>query len=155
MIISVIEHIVNQLDVDGVKYGFGHGGSHWSNLVNDEFDFGEFQGTCFLDQPITTEYQLTAGGYIGEFYPVTIFFMIKSEMDWTPQEHEEKCINPANNAVRQFISICQSRTDLIDEIQNPTALEFINLLDVGVSGKSLTIKIKPRINSGVCVPPVS
>ena len=47
------------------------------NLLNDEYDFEEFQGVVFLDQPITTEYQLTDGGYIGEFYPVTFVLYVK------------------------------------------------------------------------------
>ena len=160
MIISIVEQLVAQLDVpaninaveSNITFGFNHGGSHWQNLLNDEYDFGDFDGVVFLDQPITTEYQLTAGGYIGEFYPVTLFFMMKSELEYTPQEHEANCIEPANDAVRQFISICQSRGDLVDEISDPTALEFTNLLDVNVSGKSLSIKIKPYINKSVCVP---
>jgi len=154
MIISIVEQLVNQLNVNGVTFGFGHGASYWANLLNDEFDFGEFQAIVYLDQPITTEYQLTAGGYIGEFYPITLFFMFKSELEWLPAEHDSECIEPANNSIRQFLSICQSRTDLIDEVSDPTALEFINLLDVNVSGKSLSVKLKPRINSGVCVPSI-
>ena len=154
MIVSIVETLVNQLNVNGITFGFGHGAQYWANLLEDEFDFGEFQGLIYLDQPITTEYQLTAGGYIGEFYPITLFFMLKSELDWLPTEHDTECIEPANNAIRQFISICQSRNDLIDEVSDPSALEFINLLDVNVSGKSLTIKLKPRINNSVCVPPI-
>ncbi len=154
MIVSIVETLVNQLNVNGITFGFGHGAQYWANLLEDEFDFGEFQGLIYLDQPITTEYQLTAGGYIGEFYPITLFFMLKSELEWLPTEHDTECIEPANNAIRQFISICQSRNDLIDEVSGPSALEFINLLDVNVSGKSLTIKLKPRINNSVCVPPI-
>ena len=154
MIVSIVETLVNQLNVNGITFGFGHGAQYWANLLEDEFDFGEFQGLIYLAQPITTEYQLTAGGYIGEFYPITLFFMLKSELEWLPTEHDTECIEPANNAIRQFISICQSRNDLIDEVSDPSALEFINLLDVNVSGKSLTIKLKPRINNSVCVPPI-
>jgi hypothetical protein len=154
MIVSIVETLVNQLNVNGITFGFGHGAQYWANLLEDEFDFGEFQGLIYLDQPITTEYQLTAGGYIGEFYPITLFFMLKSELEWLPTEHDTECIEPANNAIRQFISICQSRNDLIDEVSDPSAYEFINLLDVNVSGKSLTIKLKPRINNSVCVPPI-
>ena len=150
MIIDIVKHITEQLDVGGFKYGFGHGPSHWSNLVNDEFDFGEFQGICFLDQPITTTYQVSAGGYIGETYDINLFFMLKSEFDWTPEQHEEFCIDPANNAVRQFITLCQNANDIIDAVGNPTALEFINLLNVNVSGKSLSVTIKSRLNVSVC-----
>ena len=154
MIISVVEQLVAQLDVNGVKYAFNHGQQHWSNLVNDEFDFNDTQGVVFLDQPITTEYQLTSGGYIGEFYPVTLFFMLKNELEYTPQEHEANRIEPANDAIRQFISICKTRGDLVDEISNVSSYEFTNLLDVNVSGKSLSIKIKPNITKSVCVPPI-
>jgi len=154
MIISIIEQLVNQLNVNGVTFGFGFGPSHWANLLEDEFDFGDFKALVFLDQPITTDYQLTAGGFIGEFYPITLFFMFKSELDFTPTEHDVNCIEPANNAIRQFISICQSRNDLISEVSDPSALEFVNLLDVNVSGKSLSIKLKPEINASVCVPSI-
>ena len=154
MIISIVQTLVNQLNVNGVVFGFGHGAQYWANLLEDEFDFGEFQALIYLDQPITTDYQLTAGGFIGEFYPITLFFMFKSELDWLPTEHETECIEPANNAIRQFISICQSRNDLIDEVSNASALEFINLLDVNVSGKSLSIRLKPRNYPPVCTPPI-
>jgi len=152
MIISIVQTLVNQLNVSGLTYGFGHGAQYWANLLNDEFDFGDFKGIVYLDQPITTDYQLTAGGYIGEFYNISLFFMLKSELDWLPAEHDFNCIEPANNAIRQFISICQAANELIDEVSDPSAVEFINLLDVNVSGKILTIKLKPRINAGVCIP---
>ena len=154
MIVSIVQTLVNQLNVNGITFGFGHGAQYWANLLEDEFDFGEFKGLVFLDQPITTDYQLTAGGFIGEFYPITLFFMLKSELEWLPAEHDLECIEPANNAIRQFISICQDRNDLIDEVSDPSALEFINLLDVNVSGKSLTLKLKLRNYPGVCVPPI-
>lgn len=154
MIISIVEALVNQLNVGGVTFGFGHGAQYWSNLLEDEFDFGNFKALVYLDQPIENEYQLTAGGFIGEFYPITLFFMYKSELEWLPAEHDLYCIDPANNAVRQFISLCQSRTDLIDSIKDASGLEFINLLDVNVSGKSLNITLKPRVYPGVCTPPI-
>jgi len=154
MIVSIIESLVNQLNVNGNTFEFGLGANYWANLLEDEHDFNIDKGIVYLDQPITTDYQLTAGGFIGEFYPVTLFFMFKSELEWLPMEHEINCIEPANQAIRQFISICQSRNDLIDEVSDPSAVEFINLLDVNVSGKSLTLKLKPRVYPGVCPPPI-
>jgi len=151
MIISIVNTLVNQLNVNGVQFGFGHGAQYWANLLEDEFDFGDFKALVFLDQPITTDYLLTAGNYIGEFYPINLFFMFKSELDWLPSEHDSNCIEPANNAIRQFISICQD-SPLIDEVSNANALEFINLLDVNVSGKSLNIRLKPNINASTCIP---
>ena len=154
MIVPIIEQLVNQLNVNGITFGFGHGAQYWANLCEDEFDFGDFKALVYLDQPITTEYQLTAGGFIGEFYPVTLFFMFKSELEWKPTEHQTECIQPAHLAIRQFISLCQNRNDLIDEVSDATALEFINLLDVNVSGKSLSLTLKPRFYPGVCTPPI-
>ena len=154
MIVTIVQHLVNQLNVSGVTYEFGLGARFWANLLEDEHDFVANKGIVYLDQPITTDYQLTAGGFIGEFYPITLFFMLKSELDWLPEEHEVNCIEPANNAVRQFISLCQNANELINEVSDPSALEFYNLLDVNVSGKSLTIKLKPRIYPGVCTPAI-
>jgi hypothetical protein len=154
MIVSIVQTLVSQLNVNGITFDFGLGANYWANLVEDEFDFAAGKGLVYLDQPITTDYQLTAGGFIGEFYPITLFFMLKSELEWLPMEHEINCIEPANLAVRQFISICQDRNDLIDEVSDASALEFINLLDVNVSGKSLQIKLKPRNYPGVCTPPI-
>lgn len=153
MIVSIVNKIVNQLDVNGVKFGFILGDEFQANIEADEFDFGDNQALVVLDQPITNDYQLTAGGYIGEFYPVFLYFMFKSEMDWTPLEHDV-AVEKANDAIRQFLSICQSRNDLIDEIADANGLEFHNLLDVNGSGKSLNVNIKPRINKSVCVPPI-
>jgi hypothetical protein len=154
MIISIVKSIVEQMNSNGITFGFGHGATYWANLLEDEFNFREFKALIYLDQPIENDYLLTAGGYIGEFYPITLFFMFKSELEWLPTEHDTECIEPANDAIRQFISICQSRSDLVDEVKDASGLEFINLLDVNVSGKTLKVTLKPRINKSVCVPPI-
>ena len=52
MIISIVEQLVAQLDVPNgagnIKFDFNHGASHWQNLLNDEYDFEEFQGVVFF-----------------------------------------------------------------------------------------------------------
>jgi hypothetical protein len=148
MIISILNTIVTSLKSGTDTFAFGYGPEYFANIELDEATFP----VIYLDQPVPNDYLLTAGGYIGETYPINLIFMYKSEMDDTPAQLETKCINPANLAIRQFISACQSST-LIDEISNTTGLEFTHLpgLDVGVSGKTLTITIKPNINASVCI----
>lgn len=148
MIISIIDSIVTTMNADprNDDFCFGHGQQYFSNILNDEKTFP----CIFLDQPIENDYQLNQGGYIGETYTIKIFFMYKSELDWLPTDHDVNCIQPANQAIRDFISTCQAST-LIDSISTASAIEYINLLDVNVSGKILTVTIVPTINKEVCV----
>jgi hypothetical protein len=146
MIISVLNTIVNNLKSGTDEFTFGYGPEWFANLDLDEATFP----IVYLDQPVDNDYLLAQGGYIGEEYPVTLFFMYKSQMDYTPAELDANCIDPANLAIRQFISRCQA-SDLIDEISDASGTEFTHLLDVDVSGKSLTVTIKPSINASVCL----
>lgn len=146
MIISILNTLVSGMTSSTDKFTFGYGADWFANLDLDEATFP----VVYLDQPVTNDYQLTAGNYIGEIYPITLFFMYKSELDYTPQQHDVNCITPANNAIRQFISVCQD-SELIDEVSDASGNEFTNLLDVNVSGKSLSITLKPRINASACI----
>ena len=151
MIVSIIQDLVKLLDVDGLKYGFILGDEFQANIEADEFDFGDKKALVVLDQPITTDYLITQTGDIGEFYPITLFFSFKSELDWKPLQHETDAVTPANNGIRQFISLLQASPDIDEVINEGTGLEFHNLLDVNVSGKSLQLRIKLHINKSVCV----
>lgn len=146
MIISIIETVVNSLTNGSTTFAFGHGAEYFANLELDEANFP----VIYLDTPVDNEYQLAQGGYIGEEYNLEIFFMFKSEMDYTPSQLDELCIEPANDAIRNFISACQASPD-IDEVSGASAVEYTHLLDVDVSGKQLSITIKPNINKSVCV----
>jgi len=76
--------------------------------------------------------------------------MYKSELEWTPKQHYDNCIEPAINAARQFISLCQA-SELIEEISVGDGREFINLLDKNTSGIQFPFSIKLRVDKNVCV----
>ena len=146
MIISIVENIVQSLTANSLTYDFSHGSQSFNNLVNDEMT----NPVVHLNPP-ENEYVLSQSGYIGEKYYLSLLFMFKSELDWLPSEHETNCVDPANNTIRQFISLCQA-SGLIDEFEvTQKSVEFINLLDVNVSGKFLFCAIKPNIEKSVCV----
>jgi len=147
MIISVLNTLVSGMTSGTDTFTFGFGPEWFANLDLDEADFP----IVFLDQPVPIEFQAAQSGYIGETYPITLFFMYKAELDYTPTEHDSNCIEPARLAIRQFISVLQD-SDLIDEVDvNGDALEFTNLLDVAVSGISIPLSIKLNINASVCI----
>ena len=147
MIISIISNLVSGMTSGTDTFTFGFGAEYFANLDLDEAIFP----VVYLDQPIPIDFEAHQSGFIAEEYPITLFFMYKSELDYTPTQHDVNCIQPARLAVRQFISVCQA-SELIDSIDvNGQALEFFNLLDVNVSGISIPLNIKPSINASVCI----
>jgi hypothetical protein len=77
--------------------------------------------------------------------------MYKSELDWTPEQHDTNCIQLAEEKIREFLVYCQDN-DNIEEITNINGLEFINLFDTNVSGKILNLTIKLHNTYSVCKP---
>lgn len=137
--------------VGGGPLPFSHGAKSWMNAIGDNAVYP----LAHLDTPLTSQIMLAQSGYIGRFFPVKIFFMWKSELDWTPIQHNDNAIAPARLAVNDFIAKCESLVDengdrIIDEIKDASELEFMNLFDVGTSGIILSISIKPRNYSSVC-----
>ena len=141
MIIDVIEAIATSLGLS-----FQHGRVDFQNLIADEGTFP----ALYLDQPITTNYNLTDSGYTIASYPVKLLFLYKSEIDWTPTEHDTNCISPAELKIRDFINRCNSNAS-IDEISAMSSFEFINLLDCNLSGKSLDITIQLNNTYSICI----
>jgi hypothetical protein len=140
MIIQVIEAIATSLGLS-----FQHGKADFQNLIADEGTFP----ALYLDQPITTNYELSESNYTTASYPVKLLFLYKSEIDWTPEEHDTNCITPAESLIRAFVNTCNNSVS-IDSISSLSSFEFINLLDCNLSGKSLDITIKLVNDYSVC-----
>lgn len=141
MIIQIIEGIANDMGLS-----FYHGREDFQNLIADE----ESLPALYLDQPITTNYNLSESGYTVASYPIKMMLMYKSELDWTPIQHDTNCITPAEAKLREFINRSNNHTS-IESITAISSIEFINLLDVNVSGVSLDITLTLRNNYSVCV----
>lgn len=148
--IAEIEDIVkNKL----TGYSFYYGEKGWQNLFSDEAVFP----LVSMDFMPTVKFDLTAGGYIGEQYPVSLYIGHKSELEWTTLQHED-VILLATAAGRQIISNLQNYKDTNgNKIIN--AIEFVSadrvILrssdDVGTSGILLQLNITPNASIPVCI----
>lgn len=149
--ITIVSDIVGSMDANGDTFKFAHGEADFNNLQADEEQFP----AVYLDEPLTFTLPIPKSGYIGEIYILRLLFLYKSQLDWTPEQHNVNAIVPATQAARQFISMLQ-KSIFIDEVFNDpaSAVAFINLFDVNVSGITLTIKVKKNVVKSVCAPTV-
>lgn len=136
----------------GDTFYFYYGEKGWQNLIADDVVYP----VVFIDFINKVDYNMPSGGYIGETYPVTIYFGYKSELDWTTLQHETE-IAKANSACRNFLSQLQNYKDvngnkIIDTMQIVSADRVILRPneDVGTSGILLQLNVKPNINLSVC-----
>lgn len=141
MIISIIESIASDM---GIEFYFGR--DDFQNLIADE----QTLPAIYLDQPITNDYNLNQSGYMSATYPIKLLFLYKSELDYTPTQHDTNCIQPAESKIREFINRIQLN-DSVDSVSNLKAYEFINLFDCNVSGKGLDITIQINNTYSTCV----
>jgi len=152
ILIPYFQQIVSLINT-GDSYTFYYGEKGWQNLVEDNITFP----AVLIDFISTVKYTLPNGGYIGETYPVSIYFGYKSELDWTTIQHEVE-INKANNACRNFLSQLQNYKDsdgnkIVDSIEVVSADRVILRPndDVGTSGILLKLNVKPSLTLSVCV----
>jgi len=141
MIISIVNEIVTDMSLP-----FYHGTTQFQNLIADE----QTLPAIYLDQPITANYNLSQSGYTSATYPINVLFLFKSELDWTPEQHDTNCIQLAELKIREFINRCELHSG-IDLITNISSTEFINLFDCNVSGKTLSITIQLNNTYSTCI----
>lgn len=145
--ITILTDIFATMSVDGKPIPeLSVGQQSWLNAIGDNAKYP----LPHLDTPLVADLDLQLSGGVARAYPVKIFFMWKSQPDWTPKQHNELAIKPARLAITQFIARLES-SPLIDSIKNAKELEFMNLFDVNTSGIILSITIKPRNTDPVCI----
>jgi hypothetical protein len=147
MIVQIIKNIAEALPVTESPNTFAtfkHGEKEWQNFISDEITGVRI----FLDEPIRSNDNVRQGGLIEESYPLFILFADKSEVDWTPEQHEvvisqmrtlsNRFINRLNsdNGVRSFTSVSKQ--------------EVKNVYDTNLSGVIISITITPFSNYTAC-----
>jgi len=143
---EIIEDIVlNKLNVDGESFSFEYGDKGFQNLMSDE----ELFPAVYLLTPLTSDDEITSSGAIFEKYPIVLIFMYKSEMDFTPRQHEV-LIQKSRIAKNQFLSSL-TRDTRIKKHEVAKTLEFENEFDVNTSGVSFSIFITPQQQQSVCI----
>lgn len=144
--IGTLEHIVSQMNINSDTFTFEYGKRGYINVLEDEL----LLPAVIYDTESIFNLTPSQSGFIGEGGRAILSFMYKSELEWTPKQHYDNCIEPAINAARQFISLCQA-SELIEEISVGDGREFINLLDKNTSGIQFPFSIKLRVDKNVCV----
>jgi hypothetical protein len=148
MIVQIVKDIAEALPVTESPNTFAtfkHGEKDFQNYVADEL-----QGVIiFLDEPITSNDQVKKSGYIEEEYPISMIFGDKTELDWTPEQHQETIIRMRALAKR-FINRLVGSPLIRNVRPSITRVDFVNLFDVNISGVILRITVVPLNEDSAC-----
>ena len=145
-LVSLIAEIIGQLDqVNGNDYLFLHGDKAEQNL-NDDTSFS----VAYLGFPIESKDTLHKTGAITSVTPIEIYFGMKSEQDWTTQQHENESVEPMRSGAREFIIRCM-KDQRIKEIKMNSRMDVKCFLDVCTSGCLLRCEITLVDVNSICV----
>jgi hypothetical protein len=149
MIVQIVKDIAEALPVTESPNTFAtfkHGEKEFQNYIADELE----GVLIFLDEPITSNDSIKKGGYIEEEYPISMIFADKTELDWTPEQHQEVILEMRALAKRFINRLVSSQ--LIRRV-NPvvTRVDFKNLFNSNISGVILRITIVPFNDDSACL----
>jgi len=139
---EIVEDIISNLTVPG---SFRFGWKSFQNLKADE------EGTFplrYLDSPTTSNDSIKQSGLIEEDYPLTIAFLDKSELDFTPIQHEV-IIAAQRVQRREFVTKCQN-DQRIHFVKNMKTTDVVNIFDLNLSGIVLEITLTPFDEGKAC-----
>jgi hypothetical protein len=149
MIITVCTSVVAQMKYNGKNIPqLLYGQKSFQNKILDEQSFVD--SVLFLDSPIQANVLMSQSGLIEREYPIRVYFMFKSQPDWSPLEHDQNCIQHARLLVNQFITRLQENEN-VQTVRNASEIEFINLFDVNVSGIVLSLTVKLNYTNTLCL----
>lgn len=149
MIISVLSKIVAAMNPGGLKFKFDYGLSGYYNLTTGNSKFNQY---VIYDTMSVINLLPRQSGHTDEEFDTILFFLKKSELDWTSEQHDVKCIQPMIVAAKQFITRCQDDNEFINSIEVlGGARQHINLLDVNASGIEVKFRIQLRTASSICI----
>lgn len=149
MIITVCSSVVSQMKYEGESIpAMQYGQRSFQNKVLDDQDFKK--SLMFLDGPIQSNVLLSQSGLIEREYPIRMYFMFKSQPDWSPLQHDQNCIQPARLLVNQFITRMQENQN-VQSVRSASEIEFHNLFDVNVSGIVLSLTVKLNYTNTLCL----
>jgi len=131
--------------VESTTYNFGRGERDWQNFIADY----QIAPSVYLDEPISSIFEVTNSGAIQEVFDLKLVIMHKSQLDWTPEQHSE-VIELARQEARK-LTILLNNSDVVKSFTNPKVLEYTNLFDSNVSGVFFTAQISFYDNASVCV----
>lgn len=142
--VDYIEDTIKELKHDYQSVTFFHGERSMQNVVADEINFP----IAFLDHPITSIPRISKfNEFESERYRLSVFFALKSEFDWTMQQHDV-VIGKMRLLAREFINKMFGN-NLID-VSITGIVDIINELDVICSGVLINFELTFTDTTAIC-----
>ena len=139
MLVTIIQEIVEALEYGSPSQSpvFVSGWKGWQNLAIDDL----LNDVVLLDTPLRSNDTLTRGIYTEENYTINIAFFRKSEIDYTPEEHE--VIVDVMRGVKEKFIYALRQDSRIRNVTNASTQDVFNAFNVNLSGCLLTITVTP------------
>lgn len=141
---TFVESVVQQITIQGQAYNFAHGEKDWQNIFADEQSYP----VVYLDEPISNDFDIVSSGAIEEYYPIKMMFLYKTQLDFTPSQHDDE-IQKARLGTRKFLSLCGNSNE-VRSIKSAKAIEVINIFDANTSGVILSLEISFYNQDSIC-----
>ena len=140
---SLIRTIIAQAVLNSTDLTMKHGDAAWQNMFADDTT-----GTAvFLHDPLKLRFDNLV--FLQESYPVVISFLQKSELGYSPEDHDGNTDYP-RTLMRSFVAWCRDNKDLIADFKVTEAVELWNLFDANLDGWMLYCTIKPANAGPAC-----
>lgn len=141
---SFVESVVSQIVVSGQNFSFKHGERDFQNIFADEETFP----VVYLDEPIQNDFEIVSSGAIQEYYPIQLMILYKTELDFTPDQHDV-LIQKARLCARKFLSLAND-SDQMRTIDGIKGVEVINVFDANTSGIILSCRLSFYDSTSIC-----
>lgn len=161
-IVELCQLVANRLIIDDPEITFGHGDRDWQNVIVDVKEGEVVVGSemkpgkvIYLDEPITSNDEISNGAIVPT-YPISLVFGCKSELDFTPEQHQELIKLMRASAAKFVLSLLAEVDEYNRKIFKPITsfrrVDFINLFDANMSGCFLELSLKVATPESVCLP---
>ena len=141
---NFVESIVSQITVSGDTFAFAHGEKDFQNLFSDEAVYP----IVYLDEPIQNDFQIVSSGAIQEYYPIQLMILYKTELDFTPDQHDV-LIQKARLCARKFLTLA-GMSQQVRELDSIKGIEVINVFDANTSGIVLSCRLSFYDSTSIC-----
>lgn len=137
------------MQTNGGKYQFDYGKKGYYNMSTSTKKFDKY---VIFDTTSLFDLLARQSGHIDEEFEPILFFLKKSELGWTPAQHDVNCIQPMIKAAKEFVTLMQNSNELVNSIEILGGAKMhINLLDANASGIEVKFKIELRTADPICV----
>lgn len=138
----MIRAIIAEAVLNSTALVMKYGDKGWQNLFGDELE----TTAVYLNGP--TVFKIPNTLNMAEKYTVTMLFLQKSELDFSPEQQDVATEVP-RQLLRAFVQYCRAHQG-IQLFEMVEAIEVWNILDSNASGWALICNITPEPTEAVC-----